>query len=74
MNGMKNKLWLIWCMLFGHKYFLIRNLTSWSRKIGCHRCNKRFAMNDDVRVVLGWDEDFEKLYKDMGINTSETMA
>jgi hypothetical protein len=55
----------IMCALFGHKYVVEKRLSSTSRKVGCTICNKKWAMNDDVRAFVPWDYDFEKLYEDI---------
>jgi uncharacterized protein YbaR (Trm112 family) len=44
---------------------VVRELTGHSRKLYCRRCGRYFAMNDDVRILLPWDADFEKLYEDL---------
>lgn len=54
------------CILGYHKYYVMKELTSWSRKLGCKNCNCCFAMNDDCRVVIAWDGELEKLYKIIG--------
>lgn len=49
------------CMIFGHKYTLLRYITSWCREIKCNRCKKEFAMNDELRYVLPLDNDLKEL-------------
>lgn len=51
------------CKFGFHKYYVIKELASWSRKIGCKSCDKCFGMNDNVRVVIPWDRALEELYK-----------
>ncbi len=53
----------ILCLFGYHKYFLIKELRPYSRKIGCKYCKKQFMMNDDCKCVLEWDQDFEDLEK-----------
>jgi len=55
------------CALIGHRYFVEKELTQYSRKLGCRNCRKKFAMNDDVESLLNWDDDFDRLYKDHGV-------
>lgn len=57
------------CILFGHKYFLIKRLTPWSKKIGCSRCAKQFGMNDDVKCIIEWSDELEEMYKVIGVAT-----
>jgi hypothetical protein len=57
------------CWLIGHDFFLIKRLTSWSRKIGCRRCGRCFGMNDDARAVIPWDYELEETYQMMGVDT-----
>lgn len=59
------------CKLGYHKYYTLIELSKWSRKLGCHNCNKCFAMNNDVRSVLPWDGEFETLYKMIGAIKNE---
>lgn len=59
----------ILCLLFGHDFFLIKKLTPHSRKLGCHRCDLHFAMNDDVHAVIQWSSDVEEMYRRHGVNT-----
>lgn len=49
---------------FWHKpVSLVRWLSASSKLIKCDSCGKMFAMNDDVRQILPWDEEFEKFYE-----------
>lgn len=50
------------CWFFGHEYYELVRFSSHARKLGCLKCPKQFAMNDDVQALLPWDADFEKLY------------
>lgn len=51
------------CKIFYHKLFVERHLGNGSRKIGCTRCGKHWAMNDETKSFLEWDGDFEQLYR-----------
>ena len=55
------------CLFFGHKYVLTQKLSTQSRRLCCARCNRMFAMNDDVRAVVEWDADFHRLYEKHGV-------
>ncbi len=55
------------CFLGYHKYYVAKELTIYSRKIGCKNCGKFFGMNDDSRIVIPWDKDLEELYKRIGV-------
>lgn len=52
------------CALTRHDYVIEKRFTRYSRKIGCTRCGKQWAMNDDVRCILPWDAEFEAFYAD----------
>jgi hypothetical protein len=52
------------CAITQHRYVVEKRFTHYSRKIGCTRCGKQWAMNDDVRCLLPWDAELEVLYKD----------
>lgn len=51
------------CALRGHKYVIERVFGPYTRKVGCTRCDRKWAMNDDVKAFLPWDDDFERFYK-----------
>jgi len=50
------------CFLFRHKYGVIKEFTPTTRMVGCMRCKKLWAMNDEVKSFLPWDREFEELY------------
>lgn len=52
----------MWCWIFGHAYFVHMQFSSESRCVGCHRCERFWAMNDRVQAFLDWDADFTELY------------
>lgn len=54
------------CALLGHKYVMIRRFTSYSRQIGCTRCNRVWGMDDRVKCVVPWDKDLEDLHRLLG--------
>ena len=51
------------CALFGHKYITQLRFSPTSRKVGCARCEREWAMNDSVRAFVDWSGEFEELYK-----------
>lgn len=51
------------CAVAGHKYVVEKILSKTSRKVGCTRCTRQWAMNDDARAFLPWDAEFEEFYK-----------
>lgn len=58
--------WRIGCWIFGHQFFVVQEFSKYSRRIYCPCCGLDQAMNDDVRVVVPWDKDFEEMYRSMG--------
>jgi hypothetical protein len=54
------------CALFGHKYVVLLTFSPTSRKVGCTRCDREWAMNDSVRAFVDWSGEFEELYKSNG--------
>lgn len=54
------------CAVFEHKYRVIRYFTANTRQVGCARCKRSWAMNDEVRVLLPWDKELEDLHRSMG--------
>lgn len=53
----------ILCYLFGHKYQAIKKLSFNCHKLKCKRCDKKFAINHDMKVVLEWDLELEQLHE-----------
>lgn len=53
---------LLWCFLFNHKFYVVQEFGPHQRRIHCPRCGMDLAMNDNVRVVLPWCDEFENLY------------
>lgn len=62
---MKDILNSIMCLLFGHKYSLIRNITPTIKEIKCDRCNLEFGMNDDLEVLLPLDKNLKETHKEL---------
>lgn len=58
--------WL--CFFFGHKYRLAQELSPHSRRVGCTRCARSFAMNDDCKALVDWDASFHRLYESHGVS------
>ena len=57
---------LLACKLTGHRYGVAREFGR-SRKVTCSRCGAAWAMHDDTRSFLPWDDDFEQLYAPGGV-------
>ncbi len=55
------------CFFFGHKYRLAQDLKPWARRVGCTRCHRSFAMNDDCRSLVPWDASYHRLYESHGV-------
>jgi hypothetical protein len=53
------------CFVFGHNLYVEKKLSDGSRKIGCSKCGKMWAMNDRVQAFLPWDDEFERFYKEL---------
>jgi len=70
------KRFVIWlkCRFFGHKYYLIKPLSSQTDLVGCERCKKKFGMNHSIRVLLPWDRELEKFYEEFHELTGGTLA
>ena len=63
--------WLI-CLLFGHKWFVEKEFTPDTRKVGCHRCGKRWGMNDRLGILVQWDDELEDFYAIDGVFAAVT--
>lgn len=53
------------CFLFGHQLYVVQELTQSSRRVACSRCKKSWGLNDDLRTIVEWDDDLERLYTDV---------
>jgi hypothetical protein len=58
--------WVKWLADKCHKHdlYVIQEFSPHARRVGCTRCNKTWAMNDNCRAFLEWDSEFEELYRD----------
>lgn len=63
------------CIIFGHQFFEIRRLGQFTHLMGCHRCDKIWGMNTDVRCLLPWNMELEDHHRFMGdLKEGETYA
>ena len=53
------------CLLFGHKYYIIRKISPTVREVGCYRCHKEWGMNDEVHGFVELDDDIIALHDTM---------
>ncbi len=61
----KFRCWLPDWIHFGHtKMSIVKRFNNTCKKIKCNHCERMFAINDDCRVLLPWDDEFEQFYKD----------
>lgn len=51
------------CFFWKHDYEMDYKFSDNMQKIKCHHCNKKFAINHDLRAILPWDIDFEDMVK-----------
>jgi hypothetical protein len=54
------------CWIGLHDFYEIRRLNKFSHMIGCRRCQKRWGMNTDAKVILPWDMELEDHHRAMG--------
>jgi hypothetical protein len=57
------------CACTNHRFNVVRQLSPDSQKLECLRCGSMFAINHYCRVILPWDDEIEKLYKDLNDRT-----
>ena len=53
------------CRLFGHKYYVVQELTRESRQLACPRCRGRWGMNDRVKLIVPWTPEMEYMYNEI---------
>jgi hypothetical protein len=59
------------CLTEGHAYEVAQKFDASNRRVICRRCRGDWAMNDHERCLLGWDSDFEELYRTLGHEISD---
>jgi hypothetical protein len=52
------------CWLIGHQYRVSEVFTPDTRRVCCARCSGQWAMNDRVRVIVPWSDEFERFYRE----------
>ena len=55
------------CAVLGHRFVVERQLNPRTRKVGCTRCQRKWAMHDPTRTFVPWDSEFESLYAPDGL-------
>ena len=55
------------CAVFRHRFVVERVLNERSRKVGCTRCGRAWAMHDPTKTFVPWDSEFEELYAPGGL-------
>ena len=61
------------CAVLGHRFVVERQLNPRALKVGCTRCQRKWAMHDPTRTFVPWDAEFESLYAPGGL-LSESAA
>ena len=54
------------CWVFGHKYHVVQVFSHESRRVCCLCCDGDWAMNDRVRVLVPWSDEFDRFYRENG--------
>lgn len=52
----------VFCVLFGHKYKVVKEYSPEIRKLKCSRCGKFFGMHDGVNALVPWDYEMELVH------------
>jgi hypothetical protein len=50
------------CAVLGHNYMVERFINPRTRKVGCTRCHRHWAMHDATQTFIEWDSEFDALY------------
>jgi hypothetical protein len=53
------------CKILGHQMVELRKLSDKTSHIGCNRCLKYWGINDELRLVVEFDEDLFSMYKNV---------
>lgn len=54
------------CLLWGHRFFVKQEFGPVARRVQCERCDGDWAMNDEIRAFVPWDDDFVRMYELLG--------
>ena len=49
------------CWVFGHVYYVDRVLSPVCRVVHCHKCEKRWLMNDSYQAFVELDDDGKEM-------------
>jgi hypothetical protein len=52
------------CAAGWHKYTVLEDYGYGNRKIWCPVCKQAWAMCDNIKALVPWDEEFEKIIKE----------
>lgn len=55
------------CLLFGHRFHVLRQMNPGARKVGCRRCDGTWAMHDRTRAFVPWNSEIESMYAPGGL-------
>ena len=55
------------CAVLGHRFVVERQLNPRARKVGCTRCQRKWAMHDPTQTYLPSESEFEELYAPRGL-------
>lgn len=51
---------------FGRHNYLTTQPFGASRRVACTRCNRMFAIHDELKITVQWDADFHRMYESNG--------
>jgi hypothetical protein len=59
------------CWLIGHRYQVRQVFTPETRHVFCLHCAGSWAMNDRIRVITPWNEEFAQFYRERGFTINK---
>lgn len=51
------------CRLFGHRYKILRKISTSITEVECTRCEKQFGMNHKLKVLLPLDDELRRAHE-----------
>lgn len=54
------------CNITGHRFVVTQEFHGNTRRMGCTRCRRSWAMHDEFKLLLPWCRDFHDLYTWLG--------
>jgi hypothetical protein len=59
------------CLIRGHRLRIVQEFGTSQRRLKCERCGGDWGMHDDVRLIIPWDQELQRMYREHGYEILE---